>query len=319
MNPKNLLSFTKVVEFGTINRAASQLHITQPALSRRIGALEDELKTRLFDRSGQGVTLTDAGMVLRDHADGLLRHIEQVRLELVTRASTPSGSLSVGLPAPFRSVISSKLVPAFCIAYPQVKLHVFENSPNLILDMLLAGSLELGVISSEDSQAGLICEPLLTERLFLAGAPDAGLDATQPVAAARLAELPLVQAVRSSAVRTVLARYFGKQGVELDYNVEVEGIHLMIDVAASGHSFTVLPYSAIREPLKAGLISAASLTDLTIEWTIARPLERQISLASRRFAEALRQAAKAEIDSGDWLGTRYHAIDLESPRSAAAS
>lgn len=305
MNPKNLHSFMKVVEFGTFNRAASQLHITQPALSRRIGSLEDEVKTKLFDRSGHGVTLTDAGMVLRDHADGLLRHLEQVRLELTSRASTPSGSLSVGLPAPFRTIVSKTLVPSFCLDYPQVKLHVFENMPNLILSLLLAGSLELGVISGEEPLAGLTCEVLLTEGLFLVGALEHGLRLDRPVPASRLAEIPLVQAVVPSAIRTLLARHFAKKGLILNYKVEVDSIHLMIDVAASGHSFTVLPYSAIREQLDAGRICAAPLKQLTIQWLIARPIERQISIASRRFSEALRRVVEKEVQSGRWLTAQY--------------
>jgi LysR family nitrogen assimilation transcriptional regulator len=306
MNLKNLQSFMKVVEFGTFNRAAAQLHISQPALSRRIGALEDEVKTPLFDRRGQGVTLTDAGVALRDHADGLLRHLEQVRQAMVSRGTTPSGTLSVGLPAPFRSTISSTLVPAFCLDYPQVKLHVFENTPHLILNMLLAGSLELGVVSQEDPTPGLTCEPFVTERLFIAGAPHHRLNLNRPVSASRLAEMPLVQAVRPSAVRTLLARFATEKGLTINYNVEVDSIHLMIDVAASGHSFTALPYSAIREQVRAGRISAAPLTHLSIAWAIARPIERQITLASRRFAESLRRVAKQEIASGEWLTAIYH-------------
>jgi LysR family nitrogen assimilation transcriptional regulator len=305
MNPKNLHSFMKVVEFGTFNRAAAQLRITQPALSRRIGSLEDELKTKLFDRHGHGVTLTDAGMVLRDHAHGLLRHLEQVRAELMCRASTPSGSLSVGLPAPFRTIVSSTLVPAFCLEHPQVKLHVFENTPLLIFNLLQAGSLELGVISSEEPLSGLTCEPFLTERLFLAGAPQHGLRLDRPVPASRLPELPLVQAVLPSAVRTMLARYFSGKGQTLNYNVEVDSYHLMIDVAASGHSFTVLPYSAIREQVQAGRICAAPLTQLNMEWVIARPAERQISIAARRFGEALRSLTQKEVQSGRWLSAKY--------------
>lgn len=305
MNPKNLQSFMKVVEFGTFNRAAAQLHITQPALSRRIGSLEDEVKAKLFDRRGQGVTLTDAGVALRDHAEGLLRHIEQVRLEMTSRATTPSGSLSVGLPAPFRTIISNTLVPAFCLDYPQVKLHVFENTPHLILNMLFAGSLEVGVISREEPTPGLTCEPFVTEQLFLAGAPHHRLKLDRSVSASRLAELPLVQAVRPSAVRTLLARYASEKGLTFNYNVEVDSIHLMIDVAASGHSFTALPYSAIREQVRAGRICAAPLTHLSIEWAIARPMERQISLASRRFEESLRAVAQKEVQSGQWLTARY--------------
>ncbi|AME26956.1 hypothetical protein AXG89_29110 (plasmid) [Burkholderia sp. PAMC 26561] len=295
----------KVVEFGTFNRAAGQLRITQPALSRRISSLEDEVKTKLFDRHGHGVTLTDAGIVLRDHAEGLLRHLEQVQCELTSRASTPSGSLSVGLPAPFRSIVSSTLIPAFCLEHPQVKLHIFENTPLLIFNLLQAGSLELGVISGEEPPSGLTCDPFLTESLFLVGATKHGLQLDCPVSAARLPTLPLVQAPFPSAVRTLLARYFSG-GEALSYNVEVDSYHLMIDIAASGHSFTILPFSAIREHVQSGQICAAPIAELQMHWVVARPVERQISVAARRFENSLRRLTYEEVQSGRWLSASYH-------------
>ena len=76
-------------------------------------------------------------------------------------------------------------------------------------------------------------------------------------------------------------------------------------ISSSGHSCTALPYSAIREQVRAGRICAAPLTHLSLEWAIARPMERQISVASRRFTEALRATARQEIDSGEWLTARY--------------
>jgi LysR family transcriptional regulator, nitrogen assimilation regulatory protein len=306
MHPRNLHSFMKVVEYGTFNRAAAQLHVTQPALSRRIGALEDELGTRLFDRSGRGVTLTDAGMVLRDHAEGLLRHVEQVRSEIQSRASTPTGTLSVGLPSPFRTIVSRTLVPQFCIDFPKVKLHVFENTPQIIQPLLLKGALELGVIFQDEPLAGLVCEPFLSERLFLAGAPHHGLRVHKPVPPTRLAKLPLVQAVVPSAVRAVLSRYCAAKQIELNYNVEVDSIHLMMDIAASGHSFTVLPYSAIREQVLAGTICAAPLSHMTMQWVLARPADRHVSSAARRFADALRRVARSEVENGRWPTAQLH-------------
>lgn len=307
MHPRNLLSFIKVVEFGTFNQAAVQLHVTQPALSRRIGALEDELGTRLFDRHGRGVTLTDAGLVLRDHAEGLMRHMEQVRSEIQSRASSPTGTLSVGLPAPFRTIVSRTLVPQFCIDYPNVKLHVFENTPQIIQPLLLKGALELGVIFRDEPLAGLVFEPFLSERLFLAGAPHHGLRVDKPVPVMRLAKLPLVQAVVPSAVRAVLSSYFAARQIELNYNVEVDSIHLMIDVAASGHSFTVLPYSALRDQVLAGKVCAAPLTHLkTMEWVLARPADRHVSSAARHFAQALRHVARTEVENGRWPTAQMH-------------
>lgn len=306
MNPKNLHSFMKVVEFGTFNRAAAQLRITQPALSRRISSLEAELNVELFDRHGHGVTLTDSGLVLKDHAASLLRHLDQVRTEIKSRSSVPSGSLSVGLPAPFRSILSGTLVPTYCLEYPQVKLHVSESTPRAILELLLNGLVEIGVVSREEPLAGLIAEPFLTEQLFLVGAPSSSLQLDQPVDPKRLADLQLVQAEWPSAVRSLIGRFSSDHGFTVTYNVEVDSSHLMVDVAASGHSFTVLPYSAIWEQVQSGRVCAAPLSSLKLEWVIARPMERHMSIAAQRFAEALRLMTGDKTASGEWLGASYH-------------
>src|SRR3546814_12830770 len=91
----------KVAEYGNVTRAAADLHLTQPALTRHIALLEDELQAQLLMRHGRGVQLTDAGRLVIARAGILIAQIEDLADELPARETEPQGEQSVGLPYAF--------------------------------------------------------------------------------------------------------------------------------------------------------------------------------------------------------------------------
>src|SRR3546814_12039376 len=91
----------KVAEYGNVTRAAADLHLTQPALTRHIALLEDELQAKLLMRHGRGVQLTEAGRLVIERAGILIAQIEDLADELAARETEPQGELSLGLPYAF--------------------------------------------------------------------------------------------------------------------------------------------------------------------------------------------------------------------------
>ncbi|MGX7709434.1 LysR family transcriptional regulator [Methylobacterium sp. Gmos1] len=307
MNPKLLRSFIAVVETGSFNRASARLRLTQPALSRQIKLLEDELGVVLFVRHGRGVALTEEGKVLRDHADSLLRHIEQVRLEIVSRARVPTGTLALGLPAALRSQLSGALIEAFQRECPLVTLHVLDSTPHLIRERILGGVLELGIISTVDLPGGLAATSLVSESLYLAGPAGSGLDADTPVRKEVITELPLVQTSQQGAVRIMLARHFAKREHQPTFRVEADSIDLMIDLVANGGNYTILPYSALRNRFEAGQICIAPIDGLEIGWVLARLADRQVSVPAQRMIEITQRVVSDQVNRCQWRTARLGA------------
>src|SRR3546814_19594903 len=114
----------KVAEYGNVTRAAADLHLTQPALTRHIALLEDELQAKLIMRHGRGVQLTEAGRLVIERAGILIAQIEDLADELAARETEPQGELSVHLPS----------------AFSQIDVEVLARSP-----------------SSEEIRAGTTC------------------------------------------------------------------------------------------------------------------------------------------------------------------
>src|SRR3546814_6415989 len=98
MNILSLRYFRKIAEHGSITRAAAELHITQPALTRHVAHLEDQLRVKLLMRHGRGVRLTETGRLLTTRARSILADIDILSEELIARQTEPQGELSVGLP-----------------------------------------------------------------------------------------------------------------------------------------------------------------------------------------------------------------------------
>src|SRR5947207_13818447 len=115
MNIRQLRFFLQIAELGSMTRAATFLHIAQPAQSRQMQQLEDELGVTLFQRSDRGVALTDAGALLCDRAVGLLQHFERVRQEVKDELNEPSGEVAVAMPT---SMLQLVTLPAL-IADPE--------------------------------------------------------------------------------------------------------------------------------------------------------------------------------------------------------
>lgn len=307
MTPKLLNSFLKLAEIGNVSRAATQLHLTQPALSRQIRQLEEEIAAPLFERHGRGVVLTESGKVLRQRAVWLLREIDDIRRELARSEVEPEGEIAIGLPSPLISIVSCPLVESLLDTAPRLHLRIFEGSPVHIRDLLNEGTLDLGILSADEHGAGLTRVPFVTEGLFVAGAPGSGIDPSRHFPVERLLDIPLVQAGPQNGVTMILNRHFSKSQRTLDLRVEASTTHLLIGIAATGRCFTVLPYSALMDGLADRQIVAAPLSRLNMHWALARRTDHRLTVGMRTVLQTIHRLVQDRIAGGTWLTARYEA------------
>lgn len=309
MTPKLLTAFLKLAEMGNLSRSAAQLRLTQPALSRQIKLLEDDLGVRLFERHGRGVTLTEDGQMLRERAGKLLRDVEDIRRDIAS-VREPDGEIAVGLPSPLKWMLSCPMVGRLWALHPKIKLRIFDGTPVQIRDLLNDGSLDFGILSADEHGAGLVRVPFVTEKLFLAGAPSSALGDLEQFDVDALVDLPLVQSSPQNGVTMILTRYFSKSQRPLDLRVEASSTHLMIAIAGTGHCYTVLPYSALAEDIQAGNVTAAPLSRLEMHWALARRSDHRLNVGMRSVLSILRTIAQERLGSGEWKTARYDGAGL---------
>ena len=144
MELRQLRYFVRVVELGSMSRAALDLNLVQSALSQQISRLEGELSARLLQRTRKGVTPTEAGMAFFREAQLALRHAEQAGR--AARQARLSGPVSVGLAPTTAAVLGLPLMHAMRERYPDVRLHMVESLSGHLTQMLNARQLDLAVL-----------------------------------------------------------------------------------------------------------------------------------------------------------------------------
>ena len=130
-----------------ITRAAEILHITQPTLSRQMAELEDELNTKLFERTNRKIVLTEAGMLLRRRAEELVSLAEKTELEFKNSGEELSGLISIG--SGVSAVVSKNLpdlIETYVKKYPQVRFELHTGTAAVIKDQLDKGLLDIGIL-----------------------------------------------------------------------------------------------------------------------------------------------------------------------------
>lgn len=249
MDLKQLQYFVQVAELGGFTRAASVLRVAQPALSRQVRALEVELRQRLFDRNGRGVTLTAAGTRLLGHGRGILQQVERARLDLEDQRGAASGLLSIGLPPSVSRTLTAPLVEAFRERFPRATLSVMEGLSTYTLEWLTQGRIDCAVVYNATPAAAIDLVPVLQEPLFLVSARTARTPAALRGPAVSLEQLSTKELVipsRPHAIRMRLETVMAEAGCKPLVGLEIESVPAMLDLVQRHALHAVLSLNAVR-------------------------------------------------------------------------
>ncbi len=242
MDTRRLYSFVKVVDAGSITRAADILHLAQPALSQQISALESQFKQQLLIRSKRGVAPTEAGRALYRHAQLILRQLELAQAAVDVSGRAPAGSVSVGL-APYSTgaALALPLLRAVRERYPDILLHINENFGGVISEAIMTGRMDMAFIYDAGPIRGVQFEPMRTEELYLVSAPGVG---SADISIAELADVGLLLPSRIHTIRQVVDAAFRQASLEPKVVGEIESVLTLVSAVSAGVGATVLPWSA---------------------------------------------------------------------------
>lgn len=288
MELRQLKSFLHVAELGSLSRAAERLDLSQPALSRQLKLLEGELQVRLFERTGRGVNLTDAGRLLEQRARAVLDEVDRISTDLSAQREAVSGRVVFGLPSSVGVTLSGLLVERYRSSYPTVSLQIIEDLSGAIQEGLLLARIDLGILYEGTTSANLRTERLWSEELCLVGPAAAGLQ--RPVAFRRIAEYALILPGPRHGLRALLEQYAFRHGVNLRTDIEVDSLRGQLDLVQRGVAFSILPRNVCAAGLAAGTLSMAPIVEpaLIRRWVLAWPLDRPLSRAARAMADMIR-------------------------------
>lgn len=168
MELRHLRYFEAVARHSHVTRAAAELHIAQPALSKQISQLELELGVALFDRVGRNVRLTEAGEALLPHARAVMAQVEAARAEMAERIGLRRGRATVGTPPTVVSQLLPPVLAAFNRRYPGIELRLHEAGVQTLLDLLETGLTDVAVVTLPVEDEHLAVMPLFSEEMVIA-------------------------------------------------------------------------------------------------------------------------------------------------------
>jgi LysR family nitrogen assimilation transcriptional regulator len=292
--------FIAVVEHRNISSAAEALRVSQPTLSRQIRSLEEQFNAQLIVRHGRGVVPTEAGKRLQAGLRGLEHQVRALRANVVAAVDEPSGEVALGIPPSPRVFVALRIISAFCTAYPEVTVRITEETSGDLRDLVARGEVDLAITNSDEPAQGLASDPLVTEPMLLIGPPAARLSLDVPTPIERLAGLPLILTTKPNSLRRMVDQRLSVQGLRPLLRAEANTLPLMTDLVVQGLGYTVLPLCGVLSLVKAGKVSASPITGSQITWTIARPVNRSLSVAARLMNNMIVEIVHDLAESGAW-------------------
>jgi LysR family transcriptional regulator, nitrogen assimilation regulatory protein len=299
MDTRRLYSFVRVVDAGSITRAADLLHIAQPALSQQMTALESQFGQQLLSRSKQGVEPTEAGRVLYRHARVILRQLEQAHAEVEVVGRELAGGVSVGL-APYSTVnaLALPLLSAVRTRYPRVLLHINENFGGVLSEALMTGRMDMALLYDSGPIRGVDFERLITEELVVIAPNGIDLPATpqNQVSMTDLADVPLLLPGPTHTIRRVVDQAFAQASSAANIVGEVESVALMARAVRGGLGATVLPLSVAQRMIGShDLQQRRLLPVLAVQVSLGTASGQTLSPAAEAVRELLREVLKSYL------------------------
>lgn len=297
MELRTLRYLAAAVRHESITKAAAELNIAQPALSRQIRLLEEELGVPLLVRHRRGVKATREGLHFVESAEALLRQAQKMRDEVRTYSSAPMGQVRFGFLPAIGDLFAGELAAEFMCRFPSVSFLLREGLTEELTDALLADKIDLAIMIYSAQHRDLYRKPLFAEDIWLAGAPSIWPFEAEPLRIEQLVDIPLVHA---ALVGSTLERIAMQN--KLRFRSVIEGGSRTAARAAvrAGAGFTLMPASWVAEEIGNGCLVGAPVKGLDVERGLFWRADRPQSRAVIEFVESIEQAvAQLKVERSD--------------------
>jgi LysR family transcriptional regulator, nitrogen assimilation regulatory protein len=251
MDTRRLGAFIKIVDTGSLTRAADNLHVAQPALSQQVAALEAHFGQRLLIRSKRGVVPTEAGRTLYRHAQILLRQLSQAMTDVSQSTVSVAGSVSLGL-APYSAgaALALPLLQAVRERHPGIVLHINENFGGVLSELVMTGKMDMALIYQPGAIRGVRFEPMFEEDLYVLSAEPLGGRSSDTIRLAALDGVPLLLPSRIHTIRRLVDTACERAGFAAHVIAEIESAATLASAVGSGLGATILPWSSASSVLE---------------------------------------------------------------------
>jgi len=281
MDLATLNAFIAIAELGSFSEAAERLHLTQPAVSKRIASLEQQLNVRLFDRLGREVSLTEAGRALLPRAYQILNVLDDTRRALTNLNGEISGRLTLATSHHIGLHRLPPLLRAFTRAHPQVALDIQFLDSEVAYEEVLHGRAELAVITlAPETREPVHAVAVWDDPLDFVAAPEHPLARNGAISLADVAHHPAVFPGGNTFTHHIVRRLFEAQGLTPNIAMSTNYLETIKMMVSIGLAWSVLPRTMLDEQVARLPLPGIQLTR---QLGYITHTERTLSNAARAF------------------------------------
>ncbi|HYC42068.1 MAG TPA: LysR substrate-binding domain-containing protein [Noviherbaspirillum sp.] len=305
MELRQLRYFVAIVDHGSLSRAARVLHIAQPALTQQIRQLEEELGTQLLHRSAQGVMSTDAGKTFYEHAQAILKQVDDAKWAVAQSTARPSGTVALGVPQSVSSALALPLLTAVREHYPEISLQLTEELSGNLIEQLKSGRINLAVLFDDGQLSAFSVTPLVEEELmFITRAESRFAVGRKSIPLAKAVHAPLILPGLQHGVRPRIERVVQAAGLSIAQVIDINSIAILKSALQADIGATILPVAPVLSEIERGEFVAHEITGHCISRTVVLCSSRNIPLtnAASAVARLVLDVTSELCLSGRWIG-----------------
>ncbi len=286
MADRRLQVFATVARLLSFTKAAEALHMTQPAVTFQIRQLEEHFNTRLFDRTHNRITLTNAGEVVKQYADQIIVLNHEMENEVRTLTGDIQGPLLIGASTTIAEYLIPDTIGSFKAKYPDVRIRLYVNNTNGIIQFVESNEIDIGIVEGPVSNKNLVKEGIRNDELVCICPINHPLSIHKRITADKVLEYPFISREEGSGTRNVLETYLDKHEVDLDHiNIIMEfgSPESIKSAVTAGLGVSILSIATLEKELALGHLVAIPLSP---------PIRRTFSIVYQRQKFRLRAMEK---------------------------
>ena len=292
MNPHHLRTFLAVRRHRNYTRAAGEVFLTQPAVSRQVRQLEEELGVRLFEQIGKSLHLTDAGETLAAEAEKLLGAMERTAEAVRSHRSAERGSMRIGASTTPGFYLLPDLLGRFHRRYPKVALHYTVENSLRIEQKIVRNELDLGFVGAHLSSEDLELTPLMEDEIVCFAASSHHLAKVRHIAPSSLEEELWVIREKGSATRRLFEHWLSSRKGTIRKAIELSCPETCKALVRAGIGISFMSVHGLRSEIRAKYLVKIPVTGMSLKRPIflARHSEKRNSPVMETFLQIVENA-----------------------------
>lgn len=293
MEDHKLKVFCTVAETKSFSKTSEIIHLTQPAVSLQIQALEELYETKLFDRSSGSITLTPAGEILYKYAKQILTLYAEAAKEISKITGLIKGCVKIGAGTTVGNYILPAVAVDFKKRHPKIRVSVSIGNAKKILEMLNSSMIDFGIISEMPGKSKFVVDSIIADELCVICSSDHPLNNQKSVSIYDVVKEPFVIREEGSSTRVIIEKFLAEHGIsisDLHISLILGSTGSIKEAVERGIGLSIVSKWAIRKEVSCGNLRVLKLKEgkITRDFYIVLPKNTILSPAVEEFITYLK-------------------------------